>query len=161
MRDATASPNQIPWPPIIYAGCSLVAVALHLQWPMGWFTGAFRLALMLVGAALVIAAGVLFVASTRAFKRHKTTIMPHRGASALITDGPFRYSRNPIYLANTCAVFGAGLLIGIGWLLLGAAVAAALTEILAIRREERHLAANFGEAWQHYKLRTPRWLGWR
>jgi protein-S-isoprenylcysteine O-methyltransferase Ste14 len=161
MRDTTTSPNQMPWPPIIYVGCVLAGVALHLQWPTGWPTGLLRPALMALGAALLIATVAIYVSSIRAFRRHKTTIQPHRGASALITDGPFRYSRNPIYLANTCAVFGAGLLAGSGWLLLAAVIAAGIAQKLAIEREERHLAANFGEAWRHYALKTPRWLGWR
>ena len=58
-------------------------------------------------------------------------------------------------------VAGAGLLFGIAWLVIAAIVAAFLTQKLAIEREERHLAARFGQAWADYAARTPRWLFFR
>jgi len=161
MKDTAVRPNKIPWPPLIYAGCALVAVVLHYVYPLAWPSDYWKLILMLAGLALLIVAVMIDVAAIRAFRRHKTTILPHRGASALITDGPFSYSRNPIYLGNTFLVFGAGLLFGVAWLLPAAFVGAALTLKLAIEREERHLAAKFDEEWQRYKFRTHRWFGWR
>ena len=70
-------------------------------------------------------------------------------------------SRNPIYVANTLLVAGAGLLFGMVWLVIAALAAAVLTQKLAIEREERHLAARFGQAGTDYAARTPRWLFFR
>jgi protein-S-isoprenylcysteine O-methyltransferase Ste14 len=154
-------PNRIPWPPMIYGGLALLALALHWAVPLGWPEGAARIVLAGVGLCLACAAVALDVTAALAFRRHRTTILPHRGATALITDGPFARSRNPIYVANTLLVAGVGLIFGIGWLVMAAVAGAVLTQKLAIEREERHLAARFGEAWLDYAVRTPRWLFFR
>lgn len=146
---------------MLYAGMALLALGLHWAMPLPWPAGAGRMVLAAAGLCLACAAIALDVTAALAFRRHRTTIMPHRGATALITDGPFAKSRNPIYLANTMLVAGAGLLFGIGWLLLAAPAAAFLTGKLAIEREERHLSARFGTAWEQYAARTPRWLFFR
>lgn len=72
--------------------------------------------------------------------------------------GPFRFSRNPIYLANTLLLIGIGLAAGNGWFVPLALLMAVLVDRLAIRREERHLAIRFGNAWIDYAAATPRWL---
>jgi len=105
------------------------------------------------------AAGIaLDLAAMLAFRRHRTTVLPNRGATRLITDGPFRLSRNPIYVGNTLLVAGLGLVFGIAWLIPAAFVGAYATGRLAIAREERHLALRFGRDWEAYAARTPRWL---
>ncbi len=106
---------------------------------------------MLAGIAIDVAAML-------AMRRARANIQPHRAATALVTTGPFALSRNPIYLANTVLIAGAGLAFGNPWLLLMAAVTARLVSLLAIRREEEHLATRFGEAWTAYAQHTPRWL---
>ena len=93
-----------------------------------------------------------------AFRRHRTTVLPHRGATRLITDGPFRFTRNPIYVGNTLLVAGLGFVLGVAWLMPAALLAAWATQKLAIEREERHLALRFGADWARYAARTPRWL---
>jgi len=154
-------PNSIPWPPLIYSGTALFALGLHLAVPLPWPGGSLGTVLAAAGLCLAGAAIALDVTAALAFRRHRTTIMPHRGATALITRGPFAWSRNPIYVANTLLVAGAGLMFGIAWLLLAALAGALLTQKLAIEREERHLAARFGAAWEEYAARTPRWLFFR
>jgi protein-S-isoprenylcysteine O-methyltransferase Ste14 len=152
-------PNTIPWPPVIYLIAAASAVVLHQAMPLPWLPdGALRIIAAGTGLCLICAAIALDVAAMLAFRRHRTTIMPHRSAAALITEGPFAKSRNPIYLGNTMLVFGAGLLLGIVWLLPAAVIAAAVVQKLAIAREERHLAESFGRAWTDYAARTPRWL---
>jgi len=154
-------PNRIPWPPLIYGGLALAGFGLHWIAPLPWPGGVFRIVLAAAGLCLACAAIALDVTAALAFRRHRTTILPHRGASSLVTEGPFAKSRNPIYLANTLLVSGVGLLLGIAWLLPAALAGAVLTQKLAIAREERHLAARFGPAWEDYKARTPRWLFFR
>jgi protein-S-isoprenylcysteine O-methyltransferase Ste14 len=161
MSSTEDRPNRIPWPPLIYAGLALLALVLHWVAPLPWPGGAFRLVLAAAGLCLACAAIALDVTAALAFRRHRTTIMPHKGATALITDGPFAKSRNPIYLANSLLLAGAGLLFGVGWLVLAGLAGAIVTQKLAIEREERHLAARFGRDWEEYSARTPRWLIFR
>lgn len=158
MQDTTERPNSIPWPPLVYIDAVILAVALHWLMPLPWPEGVLRTVLAGIGLCLICAGVALEVITALTFRRHRTTILPHRGASALITDGPFAKSRNPIYLGNTLLVLGAGLLFGILWLVIAAPLAAFVTQKLAIEREERHLSARFGKAWDDYAARTPRWL---
>jgi protein-S-isoprenylcysteine O-methyltransferase Ste14 len=156
---ATGAPNRIPWPPILFVAAALVALVAHWLLPLPWPSSqVLRLPLAAVGLCLICAALALEVTAALTFRRHRTTILPHRAASALITDGPFAKSRNPIYLGNSALLLGAGLLAGVLWLVLAAPLAALAVQKLAIEREERHLAQRFGAAWQAYAAATPRWL---
>ena len=154
-------PNRIPWPPILYVAAAALALLLHHFAPVPWPQGILRLPLAAVGLCLICAAVALEIMTALTFRRHRTTILPHRAAAALITDGPFAKSRNPIYTGNTMLLLGAGLLTGIAWLVAAAPFAAFAVQKLAIEREERHLAARFGAEWQAYAARTPRWLFFR
>jgi protein-S-isoprenylcysteine O-methyltransferase Ste14 len=158
MHDLRDRPNTIPWPPILYAGAALLALGLQALLPIPWPGGAWAAALAMAGLFLGAAGIALDLATMMAFRRHRTTVMPHRGATRLITDGPFRFTRNPIYVGNALLVAGAGLVFGIAWLLPAALAGAFATRKLAIDREEEHLALRFGAEWAAYAARVPRWL---
>jgi protein-S-isoprenylcysteine O-methyltransferase Ste14 len=158
MTDLTERPNTIPWPPLLFAGAALLAVGLQALLPLPWPGGAWAAVLAVAGLFLGAAGLALDLATMLAFRRHNTTVLPHRGATRLITDGPFRFSRNPIYLGNTLLVTGAGLVFGVAWLIPAALAGALATRKLAIEREEEHLARRFGADWTRYAARTPRWL---
>ena len=110
------------------------------------------------GIAAILAGLGLDVATMVTMRRARANILPHRAATALVTGGPFALSRNPIYLGNTMMLGGAGLAFANAWFLLAAWMAARLVTVLAIQREEAHLASRFGAAWDAYARRTPRWL---
>jgi protein-S-isoprenylcysteine O-methyltransferase Ste14 len=151
-------PNTIPWPPIIYVSAAALGVVAQRILPLPWVDGAFATALQILGAILAISALLLDVTTFATFRKHKTTVMPNKGATSLITTGPFAWSRNPIYVANTALVLGAGLYFGNFWLVVSAFVAAGVTQKLAIEREEKHLAGKFGAAWESYAARVRRWV---
>ena len=73
-------------------------------------------------------------------------------------EGPFSFTRNPLYLANTTLVLGIGLVLGIAWFLLLAVLAAFTVQKLAIEREERHLQPRFGKTYVDYAERVRRWI---
>lgn len=150
-------PNVVPWPPIIFATAIATAVILGYALPLH-VIAAEGVAVRAAGAAAMLAGIAMDVAAMLEMRRARANIQPHRAATALVTTGPFAASRNPIYLGNTLLLGGAGLAFGNLWLLPMAAVTARLVSVLAIRREETHLAARFGEAWTAYATRTPRWL---
>ena len=154
MTNPTERPNTLPWPPMIYGGLAIAGMLLQSYMPLPWPLPAMGLlgtVMFLVGIATDIGTMALFI-------RRKANILPHKAATTLITDGPFRYSRNPIYVGNTLMLAGAGIAFSSLWLVLAALIAAVLVHYLAIRREERHLAAKFGNDWNEYAGRTPRWL---
>ena len=106
-----------------------------------------------VGLALAMDVWVLLV-----FRKHKTNIRPDRPAEKLVKTGPFAYSRNPIYLANVVIVAGLAMISGSLWYLMLAFVVFLLIQELAIKREEKHLAARFGDDWLRYRAVVRRWL---
>jgi protein-S-isoprenylcysteine O-methyltransferase Ste14 len=152
-------PNTIPWPPLLYIGCAGLGFFAHWIKPLPWPGQALGTILLTVGMGLAALAIAMELATALTFRKHRTTILPHRGATTLITSGPFRWSRNPIYLANTLLLIACSLIFGIAWLLLAAALAATLTHHLAIKREEVHLAGKFGSDWEMYRNTTRRWFG--
>ena len=155
--DRAARPNRWPWPPIIVCLTAVAALALnHLAPSHGLFppwggTPAVGGAIAAIGLGLDLWA-------MRTMQRLRANILPHRAATALVTTGPFALSRNPIYLANSLLLAGAGLAFTNLWLLLAALAQAWLVSRLAIRREEVHLAIRFGDAWMAYAANVPRWL---
>jgi protein-S-isoprenylcysteine O-methyltransferase Ste14 len=153
--EGIAPPNIIPWPPIIYGGAAVAALALESLAPLDV---AVPLAVRWVGAAIVAAGLGLDASAMLVMRRYRANILPHRSASALVTSWPFSISRNPIYLGNTALMAGVALVFGNPWFLVMAAVAVKAVTVLAIRREESHLAASFGAAWKTYEERVPRWL---
>lgn len=155
MPSPVPPPNRIPWPPLILAGCVILAVALAWVLPLAPFSTGISLPLGLLCFALGV--GLDFMAM-RAMRQRAANILPHRSATALVTEFPFSISRNPIYLGNSLLLAGAGFLFANPWLLISAPVSALLVTQLAIKREEAHLEALFGDAWRRYAAKVPRWL---
>ena len=113
----------------------------------------------LYAAAVLGAAGLLLVlAAAGLFLRAGTAIPPHRPASALVTGGLYRFSRNPIYVGVTlCYLAVTAYFASLGALALLPAVLLTM-EFGVIRREERYLERKFGAAYSDYKARVRRWL---
>jgi protein-S-isoprenylcysteine O-methyltransferase Ste14 len=151
-------PSAFPWPPVIYVAAIALAVVLHYLWPLPWFGMPFADFLFAVGIVLGLAAFALFAAAAGTMRKAGTTLSPHHGSDHLVTGGPFAFSRNPIYLADTMLMIAAGLVFGIVWFFILALVAALATQRLAIEGEERHLAHRFGKRYRDYQKRVRRWF---
>lgn len=151
-------PNTLPWPPIVYLAAVALAILLHWLYPLPWLPNPLAEFLFAVGWLVVAGALAMDVAAMRTMARAKTTIMPNRGSDHLVTQGPFSFTRNPIYLGNTMLMIGIGLIAGILWFVLLAPVAAFVTQKLAIEREERHLEARFGRKYRDYAKKVRRWI---
>ena len=148
-------PRVLMPPPLIYLGGILVGygldqvIARPLPLP-GWMEppaiAMSLMAMVLIGSTLLL------------FHRHHTTVLPHKAASALVTSGPFRISRNPIYLGD--ALILAGLILwwqawAMVWLLPAFVV---VIDRRFVRPEEARLRATFGAAFDAYAARVRRWL---
>ncbi len=148
-------PNKIPWPPILLMICIAAGLGLHTMLP---FPTQDSPAFQLAGAALILAALALDVWASLSFRKAKTTILPHRGSDALVTSGPFQFSRNPIYVGNVMILVGVGLMARSLWPIILAPALAIAVQKLAIEREEAHLSARFGAQWEDYAQRVRRWV---
>ncbi len=149
-------PNTIPWPPILFFGALASAALLDrlVPLPMPW-TGA---AASVVGLVLMLAGSGLMLWAFASFRQARTTVLPHLRSDALITTGPFRRSRNPIYLAEAIILAGLALHYGALWYALAIPPFVMAVTRLAIMREEAHLLARFGDAWRTYADSVRRWL---
>ena len=92
------------------------------------------------------------------FKKHETTVKPLEKPTALITTGPFRVSRHPMYVGFVLVLFGIALLMGSLTPYAAVFVFAVFMDIVFIRLEEKELEDTFGEAWFEYKRKVRRWI---
>ena len=111
------------------------------------------------GALVLLTLGFLVrVWATVHFYTHEMRVISLEPQSTLITSGPYRYSRNPLYLGGNVFIFlGASILLGSTMALVVTILHLPLIDRF-IRREERQLARDFGEEWQSYRKRVRRWL---
>jgi protein-S-isoprenylcysteine O-methyltransferase Ste14 len=158
MRTTDDRPNKFPLPPIFLVVSIILALLLDSFYPLPFAIGAARDILQGAGFFAIIAAVGLYYFAIRELNRRKTTVLPHKAASSLVTTGPFAVSRNPIYLANFVLLAGLGLLITNLWMVVAALLSAILEHVFAIKREEAHLEHKFGRAWRDYKRRVRRWI---
>jgi protein-S-isoprenylcysteine O-methyltransferase Ste14 len=92
------------------------------------------------------------------FGMEGTPILPLAPARTVVTTGPYRYSRNPIYLGLAIVYGGVTLLLNTLWALLLLPVALVLLYFLVIQAEEKHMRERFGETYEAYRRRVRRWL---
>jgi protein-S-isoprenylcysteine O-methyltransferase Ste14 len=110
------------------------------------------------GWLLVVAGFLLRAWATYAFYQHRMRVISLVPQGALLTSGPYRYSRNPLYLGgNVFVFFGAALVLGSTMALVITALHLPLVDLF-IRREEKQLERSFGEAWIRYRQSVRRWL---
>lgn len=109
--------------------------------------------------AVPAAAGLLLGASAAGlFRLAGTTVHPHRASSALVTRGPYRFTRNPMYVGLTLVTLGVGIAAQSLWVLLLLPAALRVIVLWVIRPEEAFLRERFGGAYEAYLARVRRWL---
>jgi protein-S-isoprenylcysteine O-methyltransferase Ste14 len=111
-----------------------------------------------IGAGVVLLAVGLFVASVRTFRAAGTPVPGNQPTTTIVSTGPYRFSRNPIYLAFSALQVGIALWVGSLWLLVTLVPALALMSFWVIPREERYLEARFPSEYLPYKASVRRWL---
>jgi protein-S-isoprenylcysteine O-methyltransferase Ste14 len=146
------------FPPVI--PYSTLAIACTLQWlePLGLLVQLGQAMRIVAGVAIFAAGMAIMAAGHRAMSRHGTAVNPLRPTTALVTDGVFRYTRNPLYVGVSIALCGIALIAALDWVLVLIAPACVLLHYAVVRREERYLEHKFGEAYRRYRERVPRYL---
>jgi protein-S-isoprenylcysteine O-methyltransferase Ste14 len=116
-------------------------------------------AISVVGGILIIMAGLGIIASARIlFSRTGQNPMPWKPSPELILKGPYRFTRNPMYLGVTLFEIGLGLAVNNLWISLFALPALATVHFIAVLPEERYLSGKFGESYKNYVVRVRRYL---
>lgn len=142
-------------PPLIYLGAILVGALLERAWRWQIPTARWGPA---VGVILIVVAAVLCVFAVLEFKRADTPPEPHKPTTAIVTSGPYRVTRNPIYLSFTLVQLGIALWAGSGWILVLLLPVSVLMNYGVIAREERYLDRKFGDEYFRYRRRVRRWM---
>jgi len=111
-----------------------------------------------LGAVPLVGGIGMAIAASRAFARAGTPVIPFERSTALVTDGLYRVTRNPMYLSMVLILLGVAVLFGTVSTLLPIPVFAWAIQHNFIRGEERFLEEIFGEQYLGYKRRVRRWL---
>lgn len=111
-----------------------------------------------LGIGLIALAALVMVWAARLFGRHETSIRPFKESSALVRSGPYRFSRNPMYLCMVVVLLGTGVLLGTLTPLLVIPAFAAWIRYRFIRVEETMLAETFRAEYEAYRRSVRRWI---
>ncbi|MCZ6729391.1 MAG: isoprenylcysteine carboxylmethyltransferase family protein [SAR324 cluster bacterium] len=149
------APGVIAPPPLILLGFLLVGFLIDYFWPLNLLPDNVQFP---AGGAL-IAAGVMgIVLAVREMLRAGTNIPTHRPSTAIVHSGPYKYSRNPIYLSAAIAYVGIAIMADNVWLLLMLKPLLVTLSFGVIDREEKYLEGKFGEDYRNYKAAVRRWI---
>jgi len=133
----------------------LVGVALHLLWPLDLPGAALLEPLKFVLGLIGL---VLFGASAFELRRNGTTMEHKDETTALVTGGPYRISRNPIYVALVLFLVAIAVHSGSAWFLMLTFGFWAAVQWLTVAKEEAYLEQEFGEDYLRYKSTVRPWL---
>ena len=160
MNAYRAKSLRYPWPFALHGFASLAALALGRIRPLANEPDSVLTAWIIwaIGSLVIVAGVVLSLCAVRTLLDRHTTVLPNRCSSYLVTSGPFRYTRNPIYLGYTLIMAGIGLITMNAWFFIIATGTVILTTVFAVRAEERHLHARFGFEFERYCRSTSRWI---
>ncbi len=142
-------------PPVIYFVVFGLGYALNYLQPLvlpphsAWTVVGWGL----IGLSIMVAASCLL-----SMKRVGTNVDVYKPSTAIVTDGAYGFSRNPIYLSLTTLYIGVAFLISMIWPLLVLPIALLIMQSGVIKREERYLAEKFGAEYLQYKAKVRRWI---
>ena len=141
-------------PPLIYLVALIFGLLLGRRFPMRFVPRS-----MARGLGWPLLGGVLLLGWFEwAMRQADTPTNPYKPVQRIATEGPFRYTRNPGYLAMTLIYAGIASLANALWAILLLPVALLVIQRGVIEREERYLEGKFGEEYLSYKARVRRWI---
>ena len=154
-HEAAGTAGVIAPPPLIYAGALAAGLLAKALFPVPFLPRAVARALgwPLTGGGLL-----LILLGRRALRDAKTNVNPYEPTTALVTGGPYRFTRNPLYLGLTLMYGGISALANALWAALLLPFVLVVMRRGVIEREERYLEGIFGEEYVRYKARVGRWL---
>jgi protein-S-isoprenylcysteine O-methyltransferase Ste14 len=142
-------------PPFLYAIPLAAGLLLHWAHPIRLMArgAAVPLGVLLVAISLAVLASAMI-----SFRRARTSPLPIKPTTAIVETGPYRFTRNPMYLGLAALYLGVTLWVDSLWPILFLPVALFTIQRFVIAREERYLEAKFGDPYRYYKERVRRWI---
>ena len=154
-RETPDNPGVIAPPPLIYAGALAIGLLANRLYPIAFLPRGLS---RVLGWPLIVGGPVVGSLGLREMKRADTNVDPREPTTAIVTGGPYRFTRNPLYLSMTL-IYG-----GITALANALPAALLLPVVLhimrrgVIEREESYLERKFGDEYLDYKARVRRWI---
>ena len=153
--DLGDNPGVVAPPPLVYAGALAAGLLAGRAYPVAFLP---RVIARVLGPSLLAGGFLLIGSGLRAMRRAGTNVDPREPATAIVTEGPYRFTRNPIYVGLTLVYGGVAALANA----LPAAILLPFVLIVmqrgVIEREERYLERKFGDEYLRYKARVRRWV---
>lgn len=146
-----------PLPLILLASLGISAILGYLV-PLNWLPGSMAAVTLIPGAILFCLAGFLGISGIVAFRRAGTNIEPHKPALVLVRDGPYRFTRNPMYLGLITLHLSIVLLASLDWGVILLPAFALTLHFGVVLREEKYLTEKFGEPYSDFLAKTRRWI---
>lgn len=155
MRELADNPGVRFPPPLIYALAIIAGVLLERAWSLPIGAGVLRP----VVAWLLFAGFLLLMATSVAtFRRKRTSFLPFRPATTLVIAGPYRYTRNPMYVAAALLTIAFGLWLNTWWPIVLLIPTLVIIRHYVIGREENYMRRRFGAEYDSYAKQVRRWL---
>lgn len=149
------TPGVIAPPPLIYGGFLLIGFVIDCIWPIPVLPDNVQYALG--GVLIALALAIIFPAFIM-FRKLGTAVRPDRPTTAIITGGPYRFTRNPLYLALAIIYTGIAIAADSVWVLGLLIPVLLIMNWGVIDREEKYLDGKFGEEYRQYMASVRRWL---
>ena len=158
MAEDRDSPDIIALPPVIALAALVISVALEWILPLGILPPALSPATSVIGLAVAAGAFAFALSGMWAFRRAGTNVEPYKPALVLVEDGPYRFTRNPMYLGLITLLPGIGLIASLDWSIPMMLPLWLVLHHGVVLREEAYLTAKFGDPYRDYLGRSRRWL---
>ena len=141
-------------PPVIFLSAILLGITLNYAFPLPFVPSTLRQ----LGPVVIVCAVLLFVLSFREFRAAGTSVRGSERSTTIVRTGPYRFSRNPIYLSFILVLLGLAVWLDDLWLLITLVPAVGFIATVVIPREERFLEREFHDQYSSYKAAVRRWL---
>ncbi len=142
-------------PPAVGLAFLAIGAVLHLAFPVEIAPG---VATWAAGIPLAVLALALFGLATREFREHGTPVRGNEPVTTIVESGPYRFTRNPIYVSFLLLQLGIALTANSAWILASLAPMFLYLSTAVVPREESYLAGKFGEDYLRYKQTVRRWI---
>ena len=152
------SPDILVFPPFVFFGAILAAVVLQWLIPLNFLPVGGAFVAILPGVALIAFALWVAFAGVAAFKKAGTNVNPRQEALVFVSDGPYRITRNPMYLGMVLFQFGLALTFSLDWSVIAGLAAWGILHFGVVLREEAYLTKKFGDPYLGFLKQRRRWL---
>ena len=151
-------PNIIMLPPVATIGALGICFVLQFAFDPNILSAFPDLSLMILGGVLIIIGFLIAGLGVAAFHGADTNVDPTKPALTIVNTGPYRFTRNPMYIGLVLVHFGLGLAFSLDWTILLTPGLGLLLHFGVVLREEAYLTAKFGDQYRDLLQSTRRWI---